>query len=78
MNTTLELDDIQSGVLRPRPTPYAAAYFLIRIDDRKAGRELLHRMSSSITSAANPTKPGADAYLSIAFTHQGLKALGVP
>ena len=24
----LELDDIQSGVLRPRPTPYAAAYVL--------------------------------------------------
>src|SRR5262249_21378755 len=78
MSTVLELDDIQSGVLHPRPTPYAAAYFLIRVDDRKAGRELLRRMSSSITSAANPTKPGADAYVSIAFTFHGLKALGVP
>src|SRR5215470_6848568 len=78
MSTILELEDIQSGVLRARPTPYAAAYFLIRIDDRRAGRELLRKMSDSITSAANPTKPGADAYLSIAFTFQGLKALGVP
>lgn len=78
VNTTLELDDIQSGVLRPRPTPYAAAYFLIRIDDRQAGRELLRRISREITSAANPTRPEADAYLSIAFTYQGLKALGVP
>ena len=39
-SVTLELDDIQSGVLRPRPTPYAATYLLFRIDDRRAGREL--------------------------------------
>lgn len=31
--TMLELDDIQSGVLRPRPSPYAATYVLFRIDD---------------------------------------------
>ena len=31
----LELDDIQSGVLRPRPAPYAAAYVLFRIDERQ-------------------------------------------
>ena len=30
----LELDDIQSGVLRPRPTPYVATYIALRIDDR--------------------------------------------
>ena len=29
----LELDDIQAGALRPRPSPYAGAYFLLRIDD---------------------------------------------
>ena len=33
----LELDDIQSGVLRPRPAPYAATYVLFRIDDRQGG-----------------------------------------
>ena len=27
-NVMLELDDIQSGVLRPRPTPYAATYIV--------------------------------------------------
>jgi len=32
----LELDDIQSGVLRPRPTPYAATYIVFRIDARRA------------------------------------------
>lgn len=77
-NVTLELDDIQSGVLRPRPTPYAATYILFRIDDRKAGRELMRRLSAVVTSAANPTSPLADTWVSVALTYQGLKALGVP
>ncbi|HUR07585.1 MAG TPA: hypothetical protein VM347_33935 [Nonomuraea sp.] len=34
----LELDDIQRGVLSPRPSPYAATYILFRIDDRDRGR----------------------------------------
>ena len=54
---TLELDDIQSGALRPRPTPYAATYILLRIDDPKAGQELMRRLSAVVTSAANPTSP---------------------
>lgn len=78
MSTPLELDDIQSGVLRPRPTPYAATYLLIRIDDRKGGRELVRRVIPTINSAANPASPDADTFVSIAFTFQGLKALGVP
>ena len=41
----LELDDIQSGVLRPRPSPYAATYIVLRIDDQRAGRELMRRLS---------------------------------
>src|SRR5262250_2390101 len=78
VNVTLDLDDIQSGVLRPRPTPYAATYILFRIDDRKAGRELMRRLSAVVTSAANPTSPLADTWVSVALTYQGLKALGVP
>ena len=74
----LELDDIQSGVLRPRPTPYAATYIGFRIDDRKAGRELIRRISNVITPAANPTSPLADTWASVALTYQGLIALGVP
>ena len=74
----LELDDIQSGVLRPRPTPYVATYIAFRIDDRKAGRDLIGRASQVVTSAANPTSPLADTWVSVALTHQGLKALGVP
>lgn len=76
--TKLELDDIQSGVLRPRPTPYVATYIAFRIDDRKAGRELMHRVSQVVTSAANPTSPLADTWVSVALTCKGLEALGVP
>jgi len=74
----LELEDIQSGVLRPRPTPYVATYIALRIEDAKAGRELMRRVSSVVTSAANPASPLADTWISVALTYQGLKALGVP
>lgn len=74
----LELDDIQSGVLRPRPVPYAATYLLFRIDDRAAGRALLGRIGSVIASAAHPNSPAADTWVSVALTYRGLEALGVP
>jgi Dyp-type peroxidase family len=77
-NVILELDDIQSGVLRPRPTPYAATYIVLRVDDRNAGRELMRRLSAVVTSAANPTSPLPDTWVSVALSYQGLKALGVP
>jgi len=74
----LELEDIQSGVLRPRPTPYVATYIAFRIDDRKAGRELMRRVARVVTSAANPTSPLADTWVSVALTYEGFRALGVP
>ena len=73
--TALELDDIQAGALRPRPSPYAGAYFLLRIDDRRAGRELLRRITPALASAADPAK---QAWLALALSFQGLRALGVP
>jgi deferrochelatase/peroxidase EfeB len=51
----LELGDIQSGVLRPRPSPYAATYILLRIDDRKAGRDLMRRLAAVVNSCADTT-----------------------
>ena len=74
----LELDDIQSGVLRPRPTPYASTYIGFRIDDAKAGRDLIGRIRKVVTSSANPTSPLADTWVSVALTYPGLKALAVP
>ena len=56
----LEFDDIQNGVLRPRPTPYAATYLVFRIDDRKAGRELIGRLCNVVAAARHfGTLPGA-------------------
>jgi Dyp-type peroxidase family len=78
MGPMLELDDIQSGVLRPRPSPYAATYVLFRIDDGKAGREMIRRISPLVASAAHPESPAGDTWVSVALSFQGLKALGVP
>ncbi|MFG2847182.1 Dyp-type peroxidase [Kitasatospora sp. NPDC048296] len=75
---TLELDDIQRGVLSPRPTPYAATYILFRIDDRTHGRELMRRLSAVATSAAHSASPLGETWVSVALTHHGLKVLGVP
>lgn len=74
----LELDDIQRGVLSPRPTPYAATYILFRIDDRHHGRELMRRVSAVVTSAADTVSPLGETWVSVALTYHGLKALGVP
>jgi Dyp-type peroxidase family len=74
----LELDDIQSGVLNPRPTPYAATYIAFRIDEPAAGRELLRRLSGVVATAAHPTSPVGDTWVSVALTFQGLRRLGVP
>src|SRR6185436_4397304 len=74
----LELDDIQSGVLRPRPAPYVATYIALRIDDPHTGRALMKRISNAVTSAAHPESPLADTWVSAALTYQGLKALEVP
>src|SRR5690242_17018466 len=77
-DTPLELDDIQSGTLRPRPSPYAATYILLRIDEREAGRKLMRRLSTAVASAGHPRSPAGDTWLSVALTFHGLKALGVP
>jgi Dyp-type peroxidase family len=77
-DVALELADIQSGVLRPRPSPYAAAYILFRIDDPRGGRELVGRLSAVVATAAHQASPGADTWVSASLSFQGLRALGVP
>lgn len=74
----LELDDIQSGALHERPSPYVGTYLLLRIDDRTAGRELVRRLLPLVDSARRSPDPEDDAWITVAFTYQGLKALGVP
>jgi Dyp-type peroxidase family len=76
--SALELEDIQSGVLSPRPSPYVATYILLRIDDRKVGRELMTKLSTVVASCADKTSPAGDAWVSVSLSFHGLKALGVP
>ena len=77
-NVMLELDDIQSGVLRPRPTPYAATYIVLRIDDRNAGTGVDAAVERSRDFGRESDQPLADTWVSVALSYQGLKALGVP
>jgi Dyp-type peroxidase family len=74
----LELDDIQKGALHQRPSPYVGTYLLLRIDARDAGRELVRRLQPVVDSARRSSDPARDAWVTVAFTYQGLKALGVP
>ena len=74
----IELSDIQGESLYPRPSPYAGKYVLIRIDDPRAGRELLRRLMPSLTPATDSAHAYQKAWVGVALTFQGLKALGVP
>ena len=74
----LELADIQSGAIHPRPSPYVGTYLLFRIDDRYAGRELLGRLAPVVDPATDPAHVGDEAWVSVAISFQGLRALGVP
>jgi len=74
---TLELNEIQATVLRHRPAPYFGTHVLLRVDDARAGRELLRRLTPHVDSAANWWS-AADPWLSVAISCAGLEALGVP
>jgi len=73
----VQLEDIQSGALHERPSPYVGRYLLLRIDDRAAGRELVRRLHPFVDSGRRSGDPAHDAWITVAFTYHGLKALGV-
>src|SRR5260370_26940156 len=74
----LGYNDIQSGALHPRPTPYAATYIILLIGDCAAGHELLKPLPPAIASASDLTSSAGDAWVAVALSYHGLKALGVP
>ena len=73
----LDLDDIQHGVLRQRPSPYVGRYLLLCLHDVSQGRELARRLHA-LLEAERRSPSDAGASLTVAFTYQGLQALGVP
>jgi Dyp-type peroxidase family len=74
----LEVIDIQATVLRPRPHPYKGEYVILRIDDSAQGREMLRRIIPHVAPAVDWWVPKLPGWLGIAFTFQGLRALGIP
>ena len=78
-SSSLELDDIQGGALHERPSPVrrhlpAAAH---RRPRRRPRAGPAAAPASSTPAARRPTRR-ADAWITVAFTYHGLKALGVP
>ncbi|MEO7275076.1 MAG: peroxidase [Vicinamibacterales bacterium] len=72
----LDLDDIQSPVLRIRPAPYVGCHVLLHFADAAQGREFLGRLLPHVVSAAGFA--AAEAWVAVALTYAGLQALGVP
>ena len=74
---TLALHEIQATVLRPRPAPYFGTHVILRIEEARAGRELLRRLTPHVDSAASWWN-AANPWLSVAISYAGLEALEVP
>jgi Dyp-type peroxidase family len=72
----LEMDDIQSPVLRIRPAPYVGCHVLLHFAAAAQGREFLRRLLPHVVSAAQFA--AADTWVAVALTYSGLQALGVP
>ena len=78
MSPALEIDDIQSGALHERPSPYVGTYLLLKVHEPADGRELIRRLIPLLQPGRELTEPGLGAWLTVAFTYEGLKVLGVP
>ncbi len=73
----LELDDIQSIILRDRPTPYFGTVVALKVNNGKVGRQMLAQVLPNVTGSRSWHKD-MDATLSVVMTYGGLKALGIP
>lgn len=78
VKATVEVSDIQATVLRPRPKPYRGEYVILRVGDAGQGREMVRRILPHVAPTDESWVPSLLGWLGIAFTFEGLKALGVP
>ena len=78
MDATLELDDIQYLVLARAPA-ITGRYELLSFRDAAAGRKWLAALADKVPSVTDATRsPETDRrWISVAFTWNGLRALGV-
>ncbi len=74
----LDLEDVQTIVLRPGGYP-SARYTFLHISDPEKGRACLKELVSHVTDATlTPDGERPDLALNVGFTWKGLEALGVP
>jgi Dyp-type peroxidase family len=74
----IDLHDIQGIIVYGYGKLAAACFVLLQITDARAAKGWLGKLGERITSAeANPSELGQQTCLNIAFTHDGLKALGL-
>src|SRR5215470_18321957 len=74
---TLDLREIQATVLRQRPAPYFGSHVLLRVDDVRAGRGFLRRLTPYVDSAAG-WRNAENAWIAVGISYAGLEALGLP
>jgi Dyp-type peroxidase family len=72
----LDLHEIQATVLRPRPAPYFGTHLLLRVDDARAGRAFLRRLTPHVDSAAGWWS-AKTPWLDVGISYAGLEALGL-
>ncbi len=73
----LDLKDIQSIILRSRPIPYFGTIAIFTIKSPEEGKILLKQILP-LVSGAEDWHTNQDASVTISFTFEGLKALGLP
>jgi Dyp-type peroxidase family len=73
----LDLHEIQATVLRQRPAPYFGTHVFLRVDDARAGRAFLRRLTPHVDSAAGWWE-AANAWLAVGISYAGFEALGIP
>src|SRR4051794_18752939 len=78
MTDALDLDDVQAGALHARPSPYVGTYVLLRVNVPQDGRDLIRRLIPLLLPAKSVLDNIPSAWMTVAFTYQGLRALGVP
>ncbi|SKA02431.1 Dyp-type peroxidase family [Consotaella salsifontis] len=76
-SVTLELDDIQALILRSRPEPYVGIHAMLHVDEAEGGRDLVRRLARHVPAASDWTEE-RDAWMGVALSHAGLRALGLP
>ena len=73
---TMQLKDIQSIVLRERPTPYFGTVVALKINNADVGKQMLAQVLPDVTGSEDWHKD-MQATLSIVMTYEGLQALGL-